>query len=433
VFAEDETIPLMLITALWHVTGGLDNMTAGALCARLAALALITPVPGADVGSVTVHDVIRDYLREQLGDARLAQLHGVLLDAAAVDLPRAQAAAGSGAEVIAWWELPETARYLQEHLIDHPIAAGRPEQALELAGDLRWVGARLQRFGPAAAYTDLAQSVHPRAQLLARVLGQATHLLAPTDPPHSQIDILYSRVSHDPTWGPQVQDLTADRTLPALINKWPLPDLPDRGLRRIITGQAGTVNAVAIAPDGTWLASASDDGSVRIWDPTTGQLRATLTGHSGSISFAVSLMKYDDPFEVRRRSSEREFAAAALRKGLVTAVAVARDGSWLASGGVDGNVRTWDPATGRKRAAGGAHFSEVMAVAINPAGTRLVGACRDPSSAAAQKFRHDSPVEVVDVVLPRPQLHLMARKPLLRSGGTSAGRAWDHPRGPPRP
>ena len=41
------------------------------------------------------------------------------------------------------------------------------------------------------------------------------------------------------------------------------------------------MTAVAIAPDGTWLASASDDGTVRIWDPATGQLRAILTGHAG--------------------------------------------------------------------------------------------------------------------------------------------------------
>jgi WD40 repeat protein len=36
------------------------------------------------------------------------------------------------------------------------------------------------------------------------------------------------------------------------------------------------VYAVAIAPDGTWLASVGYDGSVRIWDPVTGGISAVM-------------------------------------------------------------------------------------------------------------------------------------------------------------
>jgi hypothetical protein len=151
VFAEDETIPVRLIMALWHRTGGRDRMATGALCARLANLALLTLVPGGDDGTVTMHDVIRDFLRAELGGTRLGQLHQVLLDAAAQNLPSAVAAAGDGA-VTAWWELPETARYLREHLIEHLLAAGRADQAAEVAADLRWVGARLQASGPSGPY-----------------------------------------------------------------------------------------------------------------------------------------------------------------------------------------------------------------------------------------------------------------------------------------
>ena len=335
VFAEDETIPVTLITVLWRSTGGLDRMATGALCARLADLALLTLVSGGD-GGVTVHDVIRDFLRDELGSTRLAQLHQLLLNTVAQSLPAAAATPG-GSMVTAWWELPGAARYLWEHLIEHLLAAGRAAEAAEVAADLRWVGARLQASGPAGPYADLALTGTPRANRLGRVLGQAAHLLAPTDPPQSLIDILYSRVSHDPDWGAQTGALTADRKPPRLINKWPPPDLPDPALRRTLAGHGGPVTAVAIAPDGTWLASAGDDESVRIWDPVTGELRFDLTG-----------------------------------RGPVTAVAIAPDGTWLASGGGGGSVRIWDPVTGELRAALTGRGGPVRAVAIAPDGTWLV-------------------------------------------------------------
>jgi WD40 repeat protein len=76
------------------------------------------------------------------------------------------------------------------------------------------------------------------------------------------------------------------------------------------------VNAVAIAPDGSWLATGSNDGTVRIWDAATGQERAVHTGHSQSVN----------------------------------AVAIAPDGSWLATGSSDRTIRICDATTGRFQA-----------------------------------------------------------------------------------
>jgi WD40 repeat protein len=79
------------------------------------------------------------------------------------------------------------------------------------------------------------------------------------------------------------------------------------------------VMAVAVAPDGSGLASSGADGTVRIWDAATGRQRATAVGHTSHIK-------------------------------MVTALAVAPDGSWLASSGADGEVGIWDVTTGRAQA-----------------------------------------------------------------------------------
>ena len=50
--------------------------------------------------------------------------------------------------------------------------------------------------------------------------------------------------------------------------------------RAILSGHAGPVAALAVAPDGSWLAAGGEDGMVRLWDVATGQERAIFTGHT---------------------------------------------------------------------------------------------------------------------------------------------------------
>ena len=51
-----------------------------------------------------------------------------------------------------------------------------------------------------------------------------------------------------------------------------------------LKGHTDKVNSVAFSPDGKWLASASDDKTVKVWDTTSGQETRTLKGHTGNVN-----------------------------------------------------------------------------------------------------------------------------------------------------
>ena len=102
---------------------------------------------------------------------------------------------------------------------------------------------------------------------------------------------------------------------------------------------------VAVAPDGSWLVTAGQFGQVKIWDAATGEQRIELHG-----------------------------------TGLVKHVAVAPDGSWVVTTGYDG-VRIWDAATGVPLpwTALGHRAHDVTKVAVAPDGTRLATVSGDGS------------------------------------------------------
>lgn len=104
------------------------------------------------------------------------------------------------------------------------------------------------------------------------------------------------------------------------------------GIRYLLPGEGGSSIAVALSPDGVYLAGGAMDGSITLWNLQTGALERHLQGHESAI----------------------------------TDLTFSRRGDLLLSGSLDATMRLWDVSSGAELMRYADHIERVNAVAFSP-------------------------------------------------------------------
>jgi len=159
---------------------------------------------------------------------------------------------------------------------------------------------------------------------------------------------------------------------------------------KVLTNVLGTVNDLRFSPDGSLLAVAggqpSSKGDLRLFDAQSWSLLATLPGHEDAV-FCIAFSRdgtklasasFDMTVRVWDVKSRKSLLVITDHSDFVYSVDFSPDGTWLASASKDRSVKVFETATGKSRFTFSGMNEDVMAVAVSGDGKQVVSSGYEP-------------------------------------------------------
>ncbi len=187
----------------------------------------------------------------------------------------------------------------------------------------------------------------------------------------------------------------------------------DWKLLHTLGGHADVVSCVSFSPDGSKLASASFDKTVKLWTVADGKPVHIFAGHSDFV-YSVAFAPKGDWYATASKDRTGRVVDAASGKSRLTfsgmenevlAVAVRPDGAQVVTSGLEPQLFWWDATTGERVRRQGGHGDGVNEIAFDKAGKLAISAGSDktvrlwnPQTGAA--IRTLAPGSVVYAVAP---------------------------------
>lgn len=159
-------------------------------------------------------------------------------------------------------------------------------------------------------------------------------------------------------------------------------EVSSQKLRLVFKGHKKEIKALAFTADGKILASGSRDGTIRLWDTSTGDQAASFSSNlTTSLAFSadgkILASTYNKGIKLWDITTGKESATLKGDIGICYALAFSMGSKIIASGSHDGIILTWDVATGRELAEFKGHDNWIKALTFSPDGKTLASGSED--------------------------------------------------------